>query len=166
MPLRISVRKHPLAQLVYAVCDISNYLCHPIQYFKRTIVMSKIQVSPKAITNLATFVLQNYGHIHDTIENGIALTGQTFGNVKMTAVAVQDLFVETAKHMQAVENEGVLKGIEKKKAVLLFIEKEFIATKDELKTIWNGWRTAVANFIDQLISMLNAGHNVLPAFME
>ena len=127
--------------------------------------MSKITVSPKAITALATFVLQNYGHIYDTIQAGIVVTGQTYSNVKITAVAIQDLFVETAKVMEAVENEGTLKGIAKKQAVLEFIEKEFIATKAELKAIWKGWREAVANFIDQLISMLNAGRNVLPAFV-
>lgn len=66
--------------------------------------------------------------------------------------------------MQAVENEGVLKGLEKKLRVLEFIEKEYVETKAEIKEIWSTWRQTADWFIDQLISMLNAGRNVLHTF--
>lgn len=67
--------------------------------------------------------------------------------------------------MQSVENEGVLKGLEKKLAVLDFIEKEYVETKAEIKLIWSDWRTTVSWFIDQLIAMLNSGRSVLQTFV-
>lgn len=126
--------------------------------------MSKITFSKSAITSLAVFVLNNYGHISETIEKGIELTKKTYANSKLTALAVYDLFQETAKYMQAVENEGVLKGLAKKEAVLDFIVKEYLETTAEIKQIWSGWKDTVSWYIDQLISMLNSGRSVLHAF--
>ncbi|MEX5441900.1 hypothetical protein WCE14_00715 [Acinetobacter schindleri] len=126
--------------------------------------MSKITFSKSAITSLAVFVLNNYGHISETIEKGIELTKKTYANSKLTALAVYDLFQETAKYMQAVENEGVLKGLAKKEAVLDFIVKEYLETTTEIKQIWAGWKDTVSWYIDQLISMLNSGRSVLHAF--
>lgn len=124
----------------------------------------KVKFSTDAIVGLAAYVLRNYGHISETIEKGIALTKKTYINSKLTIKAVYDLFEEVAKHMQAVENEGVLKGLEKKLRVLEFIEKEYVETKAEIKEIWSTWRQTADWFIDQLISMLNAGRNVLHTF--
>lgn len=126
--------------------------------------MSKITFSKSAITSLAAFVLNNYGHISETIEKGIELTKKTYVNSKLTALAVYDLFQETAKYMQAVENEGVLKGLAKKEAVLDFMVKEYLEAKAEIKEIWAGWKDTVSWYIDQLISMLNSGRSVLNAF--
>ena len=85
--------------------------------------MSKITFSKTAIISLATFVLNNYAHISETVEAGIALTKKTYGNVELTTVAVYDMFKATAGYMQAVENEGVLKGLAKKEAVLDYMIK-------------------------------------------
>lgn len=126
--------------------------------------MSKIVFSKNAIIGLADFVLKNYGHISETIQQGIELTKKTYSNSKLTLVAVYDLFNETAKAMQSIENEGALKGLEKKLAVFNFIEKEYVETKAEIKAIWAGWKTTVSWFIDQLISLLNSGRTVLEAF--
>lgn len=125
----------------------------------------QVKFSKNAIIGLADFVLKNYGHISATIEAGIIATKQTYTNSKLTLVAVYDLLQETANAMQSVENEGVLKGLEKKLAVLDFIEKEYVETKTEIKLIWSGWRTTVSWFIDQLILMLNSGRSVLQAFV-
>ena len=125
----------------------------------------QVKFSKNAIIGLADFVLKNYGHISATIEAGIIATKQTYTNSKLTLVAVYDLLQETANAMQSVENEGVLKGLEKKLAVLDFIEKEYVETKAEIKLIWSGWRTTVSWFIDQLITMLNSGRSVLQAFV-
>lgn len=124
----------------------------------------KITFSPKAIINLADFILKNYGHIYETVEKGIEITKQTYRNIKLTSEAVYDLLRTTADYMQAVENEGVLKGFAKKEAVLEFIVKEYLEVTAEIKAIWAGWRTTVSWFIDQLITMLNSGRNVLQAF--
>uniref|UniRef100_UPI0013A6A5DF hypothetical protein n=1 Tax=Acinetobacter sp. CFCC 10889 TaxID=1775557 RepID=UPI0013A6A5DF len=62
------------------------------------------------------------------------------------------------------ENEGVLKGLEKKLAVLDYIEKEYVETRAEIKAIWAGWSTTVSWFVDQLIAMLNSGRSVLQNF--
>lgn len=126
--------------------------------------MSKITFSKSAIISLAAFVLNNYGHISDTVEKGIELTVKTYSNVKLTSLAVYDMFTATAEYMQAVENEGVLKGLEKKKAVLEYMVKEYVEAKAEIKAIWVGWKDTVSWFIDQLITMLNAGRSVLHAF--
>lgn len=126
--------------------------------------MSKIVFSKNAIIGLADFVLKNYGHISETIQQGIELTKKTYSNSKLTIVAVYNLFNETAKAMQSIENEGALKGLEKKLAVFNFIEKEYVETKAEIKAIWAGWKTTVSWFIDQLISLLNSGRTVLEAF--
>ena len=125
----------------------------------------QVKFSKSAIIGLADFILKNYGHISTTIEAGIVATKQTYTNSKLTLVAVYDLLQETANVMQSVENEGVLKGLEKKLAVLDFIEKEYVETKTEIKLIWSGWRTTVSWFIDQLITMLNSGRSVLQAFV-
>lgn len=127
--------------------------------------MSKIIFSKSAITSLAAYVLNNYGHISETIEAGIVATKKTYSNSKLTVLAVHEMFQATAQYMQAVENEGVLKGIAKKEAVLEFMVKEYLETKTELKQIWSGWHTTVSWFIDQLISMLNSGRSVLQAFV-
>jgi len=127
--------------------------------------MPKITLSKTAIINLADFVLKNYGHISETVEAGIVATKKTYSNVHLTSLAVYDMLQTTAKYMQAVENEGVLKGLEKKEAVLEFIVKEYLETHAEIKQIWSGWRTTVSWFIDQLISMLNSGRSVLQAFV-
>jgi len=127
--------------------------------------MSKVTFSKSAIIGLVDYVLKNYGHIGEVIEVGIATTKQTYSNSKLTALAVYDLLQTTAKYMQAVENEGVLKGVAKKEAVLDFIVKEYLETEAEIKQIWSGWRTTVSWFIDQLISMLNSGRSVLQAFV-
>lgn len=125
----------------------------------------QVKFSKNAIIGLADFVLKNYGHISETIEAGIALTKKTYSNSKLTLIAVYELLQETANAMQSVENEGVLKGLEKKMAVLDFIEKEYVETKAEIKQIWAGWKTTVSWFIDQLIAMLNSGRSVLQAFV-
>lgn len=125
----------------------------------------QVKFSKNAIIGLTDFVLKNYGHISATIEAGIIATKQTYTNSKLTLVAVYELLQETANTMQSVENEGVLKGLEKKLAVLDFIEKEYVETKTEIKLIWSGWRTTVSWFIDQLITMLNSGRSVLQAFV-
>ena len=127
--------------------------------------MSKVIFSKSAITSLAAYVLNNYGHISETVEKGIELTHKTYGNVKLTISTVYDMFTATAQYMQAVENEGVLKGLAKKEAVLEYMVKEYLEAKAELKAIWSGWRTTVSWFIDQLISMLNSGRHVLQAFV-
>lgn len=127
--------------------------------------MSKVTFSKTAIIGLADYVLKNYGHIGEVIEVGIATTKQTYSNSKLTALSVYGLLQTTAKYMQAVENEGVLKGVAKKEAVLDFIVKEYLETEAEIKQIWSGWRTTVSWFIDQLISMLNSGRSVLQAFV-
>ena len=127
--------------------------------------MQKVILSKNAIVGLPSFVLNNYGHISVTIIKGIELTKKTYSNSKLTIVAVYNLFNETAKAMQSIENEGTLKGLEKKLAVLDFIEKEYVETKTEIKLIWSGWRTTVSWFIDQLITMLNSGRSVLQAFV-
>lgn len=126
--------------------------------------MSIITFSPKAIISLTDFVLKNYGHIIETVEKGIELTKKTYSNIKLTSEAVYDLLRTTADYMQAVENEGVLKGLAKKEAVLEFIVKEYLETTAEIKAIWAGWKDTVSWFIDQLISMLNAGRSVLHTF--
>lgn len=126
--------------------------------------MSKVTFSKSAIIGLADYVLKNYGHISETVEAGIIATKQTYSNSKLTALAVYDLLQTTAKYMQAVENEGVLKGLAKKQAVLDFIVKEYLEAESEIKQIWSGWRTTVSWFIDQLIGMLNSGRSVLQAF--
>jgi len=126
--------------------------------------MSKVTFSKSAIISLADYVLKNYGHISETIEAGIVATKQTYINSKLTALAVYDLLQTTAKYMQAVENEGVLKGVAKKEAVLDFIIKEYLEAEAEIKAIWSGWRTTVSWFIDQLIAMLNSGRSVLQTF--
>lgn len=126
--------------------------------------MSKITFSKSAITSLAAFVLNNYGHISETVEKGIELSHKTYGNVKLTISAVYDMFTTTARYMQAVENEGVLKGLAKKEAVLEFIVKEYLETTAEIKAVWAGWKDTVSWYIDQLISMLNSGRSVLHAF--
>jgi ABC-type proline/glycine betaine transport system substrate-binding protein len=127
--------------------------------------MSKVTFSKNAIIGLADYVLKNYGHIGEVVEAGIIATKQTYSNSKLTALAVYDLLQTTAKYMQAVENEGVLKGLAKKQAVLDFIVKEYLETEAEIKQIWSGWRTTVSWFIDQLIGMLNSGRSVLQAFV-
>ena len=132
---------------------------------KRESNMSKVIFSKSAIISLADYILKNYGHISETIEAGIIATQKTYSNSKLTALAVYDMLQTTAKYMQAVENEGVLKGVAKKDAVLEFIVKEYLETQDEIKQIWSGWRTTVSWFIDQLISMLNSGRHVLQAFV-
>ncbi len=126
--------------------------------------MAKITFSPKAIISLTDFVLKNYGHIIETVEKGIELTKKTYSNIKLTSEAVYDLLRTTANYMQAVENEGVLKGLAKKEAVLEFIVKEYLETTAEIKAVWAGWKDTVSWFIDQLISMLNAGRSVLHTF--
>lgn len=126
--------------------------------------MSKIIFSKNAIIGLADFVLKNYAHINETIQKGIALTKLTYSNSKLTLIAVYELFDEIAKAMQSVENEDLLKGLEKKLAVFDFIEKEYIETKVEIKAVWSTWKTTVSWFIDQLISLLNSGRNILDAF--
>ena len=126
--------------------------------------MQKVILSKNAIVGLASFVLNNYGHISETIIKGIELTKKTYSNSKLTIVAVYNLFNETAKAMQSIENEGTLKGLEKKLAVLDFIEKEYIETQAEIKAIWAGWKTTVSWFIDQLITLLNSGRTVLNTF--
>lgn len=126
--------------------------------------MQKVILSKNAIVGLASFVLNNYGHISETIIKGIELTKKTYSNSKLTIVAVYDLFNETAKAMQSIENEGTLKGLEKKLAVLDFIEKEYIETQAEIKEIWAGWKMTVSWFIDQLITLLNSGRTVLNTF--
>ena len=126
--------------------------------------MSKITFSKTAIISLATFVLNNYAHMSETVEAGIALTKKTYGNVELTTVAVYDMFKATAGYMQAVENEGVLKGLAKKEAVLDYMIKEYLEAKAEIKAIWHGWRDTVSWYIDQLIALLNSGRNVLQTF--
>ena len=126
--------------------------------------MQKVILSKNAIVGLASFVLNNYGHISETIIKGIELTKKTYSNSKLTIVAVYALFNETAKAMQSIENEGTLKGLEKKLAVLDFIEKEYIETQAEIKEIWAGWKMTVSWFIDQLITLLNSGRTVLNTF--
>lgn len=126
--------------------------------------MPKITYSPKAIINLTDFVLKNYGHIIETVEKGIEITKKTYSNIKLTSEAIYDLFRTTSRYMQAVENEGVLKGLAKKEAVLDFIVKEYLETTTEIKQIWAGWKDTVSWYIDQLISMLNSGRSVLHAF--
>lgn len=126
--------------------------------------MSKITLSKNAIVGLAGFVLNNYGHIQDTIKAGIALTQKTFSNVRLTTGAIYSLLTATAEAMQSVENENFLKGLEKKKAVLDYIEKEYVERKAEIKAIWSTWSTTVSWFIDQLITMLNSGRSVLQTF--
>ncbi|OTG87684.1 hypothetical protein B9T31_04085 [Acinetobacter sp. ANC 4558] len=126
--------------------------------------MSKVTFSKTAIVSLADFILKNYGHISETVEAGIELTKKTFSNVKLTSLAIYDMFQTTAKYMQAVENEGVLKGLQKKEAVLEFIIKEYLEAHAEIKRIWADWRTTVSWFIDQLITMLNSGRSVLQTF--
>ncbi|OTG68294.1 hypothetical protein B9T25_06325 [Acinetobacter sp. ANC 4470] len=126
--------------------------------------MQKVILSKNAIVGLASFVLNNYGHISETIQQGIELTKKTYSNSKLTLVAVYDLFNETAKAMQSIENEGALKGLEKKLAVFNFIEKEYVETRAEIKAIWAGWKTTVSWFIDQLITLLNSGRTVLNTF--
>lgn len=126
--------------------------------------MSKVTFSANAIVALAGFVLNNYGHIKETVIAGIELTKKTYSNVKLTTGSIYRLLSTTAEAMQAVENEGVLKGLEKKLAVLDYIEKEYVATKAEIKAIWSGWSTTVSWFIDQLIAMLNSGRSVLQNF--
>lgn len=127
--------------------------------------MPKITYSPIAIINLTDFVLKNYGHIIETVDAGIELTKKTFSNVKLTSEVVYDLFRTTAAYMQAVENEGVLKGLEKKKAVFQYIVKEYLEAKAELKAVWSGWEDTVSWFIDQVIAMLNSGRQVLQTFV-
>lgn len=126
--------------------------------------MSKITFSKTAIIGLADYILKNYGHISETVEAGIAITKKTYSNIKLTSLAIYDMFQSTAKYMQAVENEGVLKGLAKKEAVLEFMVKEYLETHAEIKQIWAGWYTTVSWFIDQLISMLNSGRTVLQTF--
>lgn len=126
--------------------------------------MSKITYSTTAIIALADFVLKNYGHISLTIEKGIELTRQTYPNSKLTLIEVYDLLQHTAHAMQSVENQGTLKGLAKKLAVLDYIEKEYLETKAEINAIWAGWKTTLSWFIDQLIAMLNSGRSVLEAF--
>lgn len=126
--------------------------------------MSKITYSKTAIIGLADYILKNYGHISETVEAGIAITQKTYSNIKLTSLAVYDMFQATAKYMQAVENEGVLKGLAKKEAVLEFMVKEYLETHAEIKQIWSGWYTTISWFIDQLISMLNSGRTVLQTF--
>jgi len=126
--------------------------------------MPKITLSKTAIINLADFVLKNYGHISETVEAGIVATQKTYSNVHLTSLAVYDMLQTTAKYMQAVENEGVLKGLAKKEAVLEYMIKEYLETKEEIKAIWNGWRDTVSWYIDQLIALLNSGRNVLQTF--
>ena len=125
--------------------------------------MPKVTFSKTAIINLADYVLKNYGHINETVEAGITATQKTYTNIKLTSLAVYDMFQATAKYMQAVENEGVLKGLAKKEAVLEFMIKEYLETHAEIKQIWSGWHTTVSWFIDSLISMLNSGRSVLQA---
>lgn len=81
--------------------------------------MPKITYSPKAIINLTDFVLKNYGHIIETVEKGIEITKKTYSNIKLTSEAIYDLFRTTSRYMQAVENEGVLKGLAKRRLCLL-----------------------------------------------
>jgi len=126
--------------------------------------MQKVIFSKTAIIGLADFVLKNYGHINETVEKGIELTKKTYGNIKLTSLAVYDMLQATAKYMQAVENEDVLKGLAKKQAVLEYMVKEYLEAKAEIKAIWAGWKDTVSWFIDQLIAMLNSGHHVLHAF--
>lgn len=127
--------------------------------------MPKITFSKSAITTLTDFVLKNYGHIQGVIERGIALTLQTVNSVKLTSLAIYDMFYETAKYMQAVENEGALKGLAKKNAVLQYMIKEYLETKAEIKAIWSNWKDTVSWFIDQIIAMLNSGRHVLHTFV-
>ena len=143
----------------------NSQIAHEYNDLKRESNMSKVIFSKSAIISLADYVLKNYGHISETIEAGIIATQKTYSNSKLTALAVYDMLQTTAKYMQAVENEGVLKGVAKKEAVLEFIVKEYLETQDEIKQIWSGWRTTVSWFIDQLISMLNSGRHVLQAFV-
>jgi hypothetical protein len=88
--------------------------------------MPKVTFSKTAIINLADYVLKNYGHINETVEAGITATQKTYTNIKLTSLAVYDMFQATAKYMQAIENEGVLKGLAKKEAVLEFMIKEYL----------------------------------------
>lgn len=127
--------------------------------------MPKVIFSKTAIINLTDHVLKNYGHINETVEAGITATQKTYTNIKLTSLAVYDMFQATAKYMQAVENEGVLKGLAKKEAVLEFMIKEYLETHAEIKQIWSGWHTTVSWFIDSLINMLNSGRSVLQAFV-
>ncbi|ENV33936.1 hypothetical protein [Acinetobacter gerneri] len=123
--------------------------------------MSNIKFTQNAIVGLAGFVLNNYGHIKETINEGIELTKKSVSNVRLTTSAIYSLLTATAEAMQSIENEGVLKGLEKKKAVLDYISKEYVETKAEIKAIWSNWLTTVSWFIDQLIAMLNSGRSVL-----
>lgn len=117
-----------------------------------------------AIVNLTGFVLNNYSHIRSTIDAGIAFTKKTYQAVKITTSTIYSLFTATAEAMQTVENASTLKGLEKKQVVLDYIQKEYIAAKDELKAVWSSWATTLSWFIDQLITLLNAGRNVMPVF--
>lgn len=126
--------------------------------------MAKITVSPVAIINLTDFLLKHYSHIHDTVIKGIDLTKKTYSNSKLTAEAIFDLLRTTGKYMQAVENEGVLKGLEKKKAVFEYIVKEYLETKAEIKAVWSGWYDTLSWYIDEVIAVFNSGRNVLHTF--
>lgn len=120
--------------------------------------------SKNAIVKLTGFVLNNYSHIRSTIDAGIEFTKKTYQAVKITTGTIYSLFTATAEAMQAVENEGALKGLQKKEAVLIYIQQEYVAAKAELKAVWSTWATTLSWFIDQLITLLNAGRNVMPVF--
>lgn len=159
MTLHITVRKPWLSRAVYVISDVLTL------FLKKEKPMSKeIKVSPVAIISLTDFLLKNYSHIYDTVIQGIDLTQKTYTNSKLTAEAVFDLLRTTGAYMQAVENEGVLKGLEKKKAVFEYIVKEYLETKAEIKEVWAGWQDTLSWYIDQVIAVFNSGHNVLHAF--
>ena len=123
----------------------------------------KVDYSATAIIQLADFVIDNYAQVKGFIAHGVALAKKTYGNIKLTKDAVLGMFRHTAQVMQAVENEGVLKGIDKKLEVLKFVEMEYVRLNETLHKIWGDWYDALNDFIDDLIAMLNAGRKVLAA---
>ena len=76
--------------------------------------MQKVTFSKTAIINLADYVLKNYGHINETVEAGITATQKTYTNIKLTSLAVYDMFQATAKYMQAIKMKVFSRALLKK----------------------------------------------------
>ena len=62
-----------------------------------------------------------------------------------------EIYMAVAKHMDAVQVDNGLSGIEKKNLVIDFIHKTF----DEVANNWTFWFTAISKFIDSIKTIYN-----------
>lgn len=66
--------------------------------------------------------------------------------------AGHEIFKRVAESMQAVENEGALKGDAKKATVIDYV-KSII---HDMKADWSTWQYLVSEFIEKIIKIYNA----------